>query len=207
MNQRRHEYELRAAELRDLANKLATKARIQLQALAVGWDRMAAPRQGDIGAAQIADLGKTLSAATSMGEALKIVLDAAIALHGARFGNVQLYRGTDLSIACQSGFKEPFLRTFARVSVDDDSACGRAMREGRSIVIEDVETEAEYAPLRAVAAEAGFRAVQSTPMVTSGGIFVGMISTHFSQPHVPSKHDMVLIGIYARLLADAVQRF
>jgi GAF domain-containing protein len=81
------------------------------------------------------------------------------------------------------------------------------MREGRSIVIEDVETEAEYAPLRAVAAEAGFRAVQSTPMVTSGGIFVGMISTHFSQPHVPSKHDMVLIGIYARLLADAVQRF
>ncbi len=201
------DYQRRAAELRRWADKMTPDARIEMQALAAGWDRMAARREDDFGGPQTVELKKALSACKSMDAALQTVLDAAIALHGTDFGNVQLYRGKELIIVCQRGFKEPFLRTFARVSVDDDCACGRAMREGRSIVIGDVETDPEFAPFRAVAAEAGFRAVQSTPLVTSGGIFVGMISTHFSQPHVPSKHEMVLTGIYASLLADAVQRF
>jgi hypothetical protein len=34
-----------------------------------------------------------------------------------------------------------------------------------------------------------------------------MISTHFAEPHVPSKDEVVLTGVYAALLADAVQRF
>lgn len=197
----------RTAPLGQWAGNLDADARIEMQALAAEWDRIAAPRQADLGDAGTAELAKALSACTSLDAALQTVLDAAIALHGADFGNIQLYRGKELIIACQRGFKEPFLRTFARVSVDDDCACGRAMREGRPIIIEDVETDPVFAPFRAVAAEAGFRAVQSTRLVTSGDIFVGMISTHFSQPHVPSKQEMVLIGIYARLLADAVQRF
>ncbi|HEX9461917.1 MAG TPA: GAF domain-containing protein [Alphaproteobacteria bacterium] len=150
---------------------------------------------------------RQLSACTSLDAALQLVLDATIALLSADYGNIQLYRGGQLLIMCHRGFKENFLNVFGRVSVDDDCACGRALREGRPVVIPDVELDPQFAPFRAVAAEAGYRAVQSTPLVTSGGHFVGMMSTHFARPHAPSKDEMVLTGSYARQLADAVQKF
>jgi GAF domain-containing protein len=141
--------------------------------------------------------------------ALEAILDTSIALHSADFGNIQMYdaqRG-DLEIVAQRGFRESFLAFFQRVSVEDGSACGRAMREGRPIVVEDVEADAEYAPYRAVAGDAGYRAVQSTPLVTSSGRFVGMLSTHFAYPRMLGKVELVLTTLYARHAADIVAKF
>jgi GAF domain-containing protein len=155
----------------------------------------------------ISELTERLSACATLSDALLVGLEATIDLLKADYRNVQLYQAGDLVIACQRGFREPFLKVFARVSVEKDCACGRAMREGRSVVIADVETDAEFGPFRAFAAEAGYRAVQSTPLLTNSGHFVGMISTHFAKPHAPMKEEMGAVVDYATQLADAVQRF
>jgi GAF domain-containing protein len=154
-----------------------------------------------------AELTRKIAGCTTLDALLGTVLDAAIALHRADYGNIQLYRGGELVIAKHRGFKENFLTRFRRVSVDDDSACGQALREGRPVVIADVMADKLYAPFRKIAADAGYRAVQSTPLITSTGTFVGMISTHFATAHAPSKQEMAETAIYATLLADAVQKF
>ena len=156
---------------------------------------------------QLAQLKRGLAACTSLDAVLAVALDTAISLHKADFGNIQLYGDGVLTIAAQRGFAAAFLETFRRVSVDDGSVCGRAMREGCSIIVHDVDLDAEFAPFRTVAAESGFRAVQSTPMVGGNGRFVGMISTHFRRPHTPSHDDMVLLDFYAEHVADAIASF
>lgn len=131
--------------------------------------------------------------------------EGAMSLCGADFGNVQLWspaRG-GLRIACQSGFDPDFLRYFSVVD-GDTSACGRAATEGAQTVIADVEEDEAFAPHRDIAAASGFRAVQSTPLTGAEGRFVGVISTHFRNPHRPSDLTLGLMDWYADLVAGAV---
>jgi GAF domain-containing protein len=125
---------------------------------------------------------------------LNTVLENALASYlrafGTRLGNIQILDMKDshaiLSIAAQRGFDIPFLEAFATVSAEDSSACGRALRLGRSVIVHDVDEDDDFAPYRAIAHEAGYRSVISTPIVTSWGHVVGVISTHFPKPHRPS---------------------
>lgn len=168
--------------------------------------RLGAPPSADR-ESRLTALTRTLAACRTMPEALATALDAAIDLLHADLGNIQLYRAGALTIAAQRGFPPAFLRRFQRVAADDDCACGRAMREGRPIVIADVETDPAFQPFRDAAAQAGYRAVQSTPLVTTSGLFIGMLSTHFAAPHVPGEEGMALLDRYAGIVADTIQRF
>jgi C4-dicarboxylate-specific signal transduction histidine kinase len=56
-----------------------------------------------------------------------------------------------------------------------------------------------------IAASAGFRAVQSTPLFDrSSGEPVGMLCTHFRNPHRPSDRELRLTDLYARQSADVI---
>jgi GAF domain-containing protein len=121
-------------------------------------------------------------------EAVQTVLDDVIAFRGAQFGNVQLPIGDNLVIAAQRGFGPEFLQTFRRVKKDDGSACGRALRLGESIVVADVEKDADFAPYRNVAKRAGFRSVQSTPFITQNRKLIGIVSVHFAAPGRPPRN-------------------
>jgi PAS domain S-box-containing protein len=137
------------------------------------------------------------------------ILRASIELLGADKGNVQLFdaRRGILTIEAHRGFEQPFLDFFQEVSTEDDSACGRALRSGRRIVIEDVEADEDYAPYRAMAAAAGYRAVQSTPLLGRNGSPVGMMSTHFARVHRPTAHELQLLDLYARQAIDFLERY
>jgi PAS domain S-box-containing protein len=138
---------------------------------------------------------------------LEEVLDATIALQEADFGNIQIYNPETqaLEILAQRGFQQDFLEYFKRVR-DTGTACGRAMELGERVIIEDVETDSEFAPHRHIAASAGFRAVQSTPLSNQRGDFLGILSTHFRQPHRPSPRDLRLTDLYARHAAEIIDR-
>ena len=73
-------------------------------------------------------------------------------------------------------------------------------------MIEDVQLDPEFAPHRAVAEEAGYRAVISTPMKAHDGNLVGLLSIHFRDPHSVSKQDRQLLEIFACHAADLVCR-
>jgi GAF domain-containing protein len=118
---------------------------------------------------------------------LNEILQASIELLGADKGNVQLLDRTHgrLVIVAQRGFEQPFLEFFKEVSAEDDSACGRALRSGERIVIEDVRADEGFELFRPVALQAGFCAVQSTPLMARDGKPLGMLSTHFREAHRP----------------------
>ncbi|HWL75634.1 MAG TPA: PAS domain S-box protein, partial [Burkholderiaceae bacterium] len=72
------------------------------------------------------------------------------------------------------------------------------------IVISDVNEDESYKPLRAFAAQAGYRAVHATPLFDRNDQLVGVLSTHFREPHTPSDRELRLTDMYARQFADVI---
>jgi GAF domain-containing protein len=140
-----------------------------------------------------------------LGPLLAGALAGAIELVDADFGNIQLPhpRTKALRIAGQRGFEREFLEHFSVVE-DQESACGRAAASHRQIVIADVLSDPLFSQHRPIAMTAGFRSVQSTPLVDRAGRFHGVLSTHFRQPHEPAEHSLQLTALYARLVANAL---
>jgi signal transduction histidine kinase len=148
-----------------------------------------------------------LLTSTELQPLLGEVLNAIMSLQNADFGNIQLYNRElhALEIVVQRGFRQDFLDHFAIVR-DDGAACGRAMNRRGRVIIEDVETDPDFAPHRQIAASAGFCAVQSTPLFSRRGEPLGMISTHFRQPHRPSERDLRLTDLYAVYAEEVIER-
>jgi PAS domain S-box-containing protein len=146
--------------------------------------------------------------ACSLQEGLDEMLGAAIELLGADLGNVQLFdpHRKVLKLTAHRGFDRPFLDVFREVYVEMDVSCGRALRAGKRVVIEDVEADEGMAPYRALLARAGCRAVQSTPVVARDGTPLGMLSTYFRNAHRPSDQDLQRLDLYVRQAADFIER-
>jgi GAF domain-containing protein len=138
--------------------------------------------------------------------AVHTILDDVIRLLGAEYGNVQLSTGDELVIAAQRGLSADFLKTFRRVKKDDGSACGRALRLGKTVIIRDVENDPEFAAFRPDAKNAGFRSVQSTPLFTRDGNVLGMVSTHFAYPHEPTSLEMQTLEKYSAVAAEHLNK-
>ena len=149
-----------------------------------------------------------LLATTELQSVLQGVLNESMALQNADFGNIQLvnHKTGALEIVAHKGFQEEFLTHFRSVRGPDDSACGRALQQGRRVIIEDVLTDEAFAPHRQVAASAGFRAVQCTPLFSRNGESLGMLSTHFRLPHRPSEHELRLTDLYVRQASELIER-
>jgi DNA-binding response OmpR family regulator len=134
--------------------------------------------------------------------ALEEVLDAAVALLEADMGNVQLFdpQTRKLQIVAHRGFREDFLEHFRGVGTDPSAVCARDAQQGQPAIVEDVQTDPGFAPHRAIAASAGFRAVQSTPITSRKGELLGVLSTHFRKPHRPSERALRMVDLYCKLL-------
>ena len=141
---------------------------------------------------------------------LQQIVQVAVALTGADKGNLQLRepRSGALKIAAHHGFDHPFLEFFATVREDEGASCGRALRDGGRIVVEDVTRSEIFAgqPSLNVLLAENVRAVQSTPLVSTSGSVLGMISTHFSHPHRPTEREFRLIDLLTRQAADYIER-
>jgi PAS domain S-box-containing protein len=143
---------------------------------------------------------------------LRMVLDkilaGAIELLDADMGHIQILdpnRGI-LEIAAHRGTPQELLDLICDVSTADSSACGRALQSGKRIVIEDVETDALYAPWLPIARATGYRALQSTPIMSSEGRPLGILCTHFRSTHQLNDEDLRLLDLYVRLAADIIER-
>jgi PAS domain S-box-containing protein len=140
--------------------------------------------------------------------AFRVLLKSSMEITGADKGNIQLLNKATgkLEIRAQSGFGEAFLEYFREVDARDGAACGKALSSRRRVIIEDVETDADFAPHRAIAAEAGFRSVQSTPIVGRSGELLGVLSTHHRQPYAVDERQARLLDLHVRQAADFIER-
>jgi GAF domain-containing protein len=129
---------------------------------------------------------------------LTALVDAALSLAHADFGNVQLLDPEGgLRIVAQRGFGAPFLDHFAVVR-DGRSVCGLAWVGGHTVTIADVagstilDSEATEVILGA-----GIRGVSSVPVRGPGGRPLGVLSVHYRQPHWPDRNEQRLLAMLA----------
>ncbi len=141
-------------------------------------------------------------------EELDYILAGAIELQHADYGNVQLLDSSSkqLHIVAHRGFGAPFLERFRIVSADDPTACGRALRTRAVSQIPDVMTDPAFAPYRDVAAKAGYRAVQSAPLISHRDTMLGVLSVHFREPHLFTERDAQIGLLLGQQAADLIER-
>jgi hypothetical protein len=151
-------------------------------------------------------LTKDLGTISRLDSLLPTVLEGALSLMKADFGNIQIVDPATgaLRIVTQAGFGPEFLEYFAVVGDGDGSVCGRAATQCAQTVVADVRSDPDFAPHRDIAASSGFRGVQSTPLVDYAGHLIGMVSTHFRRPYRPSDRELRIMEIYGDLAGEAV---
>jgi GAF domain-containing protein len=150
------------------------------------------------------DLISELFDCRQLDRALDLVLSGALQLQGTSLGNMQLFNPEQhaLEIVRQNGFKREFLDFFHHVSTEHSCACGRALQNRSAIVSNDVDQDPDFAPYLSVMRAAGVRAVQSTPLITSTGKLIGVVSTHFREPGIISAVTMKATEVFARQAAE-----
>jgi PAS domain S-box-containing protein len=148
-----------------------------------------------------------LFATRELHEALDDLLGATMALQDAQFGLVQIYNpGTGaLDIVAHRGFG-PEAMELMRAMHGEGLVCSRAFRAGARVMVQDVAQDVALAPYLAGALAAGFRAVQSTPLVSRSGVPLGVVTTHFREPHLSTEQQLRFTDLYARQAADMFER-
>jgi PAS domain S-box-containing protein len=138
------------------------------------------------------------------------LLDAAMTLVKADGGSIQRLdeEAGELELLAWHGFASESARAWQRVPTDSASCWGLALKEGRRLVVPDVErtslvvspeTLAEYRRSR-------MRALQSTPLTSRSGKPLGILSTSWRRPHEPTEREIRLLDIMARQAADLIDR-
>jgi PAS domain S-box-containing protein len=148
-----------------------------------------------------------LAAPDDLAALLEEMLDATMEFQRADMGNVRLLDDSTgiLKLVAQRGLGPEFIAHFAAPAASDGSACGRALAQGKRVVIEDVMTDPDYAPHRAIAALSGYRGVLCTPLFARGGHQpIGILSTFFREPSRPAAQDLRLADLFARHAADLI---
>lgn len=140
---------------------------------------------------------------------LQEILDSAIEIVGADFGNIQLLdlSTSDLVIVAQRGFPQFWLEYWNRVS-QGKGTCGSALQERKRIIVEDVENSPIFQGTEALKIQqlVGVRAIQSTPLFFQSGQAIGMFSTHYKKPGRPTEYSLRLLDLLAQLGADAIEQ-
>jgi signal transduction histidine kinase/DNA-binding NarL/FixJ family response regulator len=159
------------------------------------------------GMTRLHEVVSRLLAAPDVRSALGEILVATCSMMGSQMGTVQVYdpHAQTLTIAAQQGFSQDFLDQLGVVRGDSPSPCSAAMNGLSRVIVEDVNQNESFRPLRDIAAAAGFRSIQSTPLLSRTGALLGVLSTHCSHPHRPSERDLYMLDLYAREAADVLQ--
>ena len=139
-------------------------------------------------------------------ETLDNLLTMALLMHKTNMGTIQLLDKTTgtLKIVAQQGFNSSFLEHFKEVSITDNCASGRALHTREIVLIEDVTSDPLYTSHKKIALSAGYRSVQSTPLIASNGDIIGVLSTHFRTPRKFLEEELSSLREYGQHSADII---
>ena len=157
--------------------------------------------------ARLHGVSSRLSLKRDLHQALDEILAGAIELMGADMGAIRLWdsaRGS-LRIEAHRGFACEYLDLFRQIPVENTPPCKNVLRSGERMVIEDVEEDPRFAPFRPLARAAGYRALQSTRILSREGVPLGVLGTHFRSVHKPNDQDLRLLDFYVRQAADIIE--
>ncbi|MBF6600983.1 MAG: PAS domain S-box protein [Dehalococcoidia bacterium] len=138
------------------------------------------------------------------------ILAGAMALLRAECGSMQIFDAEreELRLIAWKGFHPDAAKFWQVVRAGPGTPCSAALETGARAIIRDVETcdfivgtedEEHFRASR-------IRAAQSTPLVSLSGRLVGMISTHWREPHEPAERELRMLDLLARQAADVIER-
>jgi PAS domain S-box-containing protein len=139
------------------------------------------------------------------------VLEAAISLMSADMGCMQKYNpelGELLLLTAKGEFHPGAAAFWERVNRASATTCGMALSLERRVIVPDIESSdfmAGTADLDALR-QSSVRAAQSTPLVSRSGRLLGMITTHWREPHQPTERALRSLDVLARQAADLIER-
>src|SRR5262245_1426729 len=140
------------------------------------------------------------------------ILDTAVALVHADFASIQMFcseRGEngELRLLGYRGFSAEAAKRWEWVRADSRTSCGEALRIHRRVVVPDVRNCGFMAGSTELETyiNTGILAVQTTPLVSRSGALLGMVSTHWREPHQLSPTEASVLDILARLAADLIE--
>jgi PAS domain S-box-containing protein len=142
-------------------------------------------------------------------EILSEVVNAAIDISGADFGNIQLLDPLTMTlrIVAYRGFPDWWICSWNEDSAGKGS-CGTPILHQERIIVEDIEQSPIFIGTQALEYQrrAGVRAVQSTPLYSRSGRLIGIFSTHYRTRHHFTERTLKLIDLLARQAADIIDR-
>jgi len=138
------------------------------------------------------------------------ILDAAMELMASDAASVQMLDAdhASLTLLASAHFHSDSAAFWQTVSAGAGSTCSRALRHNERVVVGDIDAcefmsgtqdQQEYR-------RSGIRAVQSTPLRSRSGRPLGMISTHWRTPHIPTDEEFRFFDVLARQAADLIER-
>jgi len=141
------------------------------------------------------------------------ILDTAVMIMQADFASIQMLypeRGTvgELLLLGYRGFNPEAAKFWKWVRPDSESSCGKALRTKQRVIVPDIQ-HCEFLAGSAdqeTYLQTGIHAVQTTPLVSRSGTLLGMISTHWRQPHEPRANELRSFDVLARQAADLIDR-
>ncbi|HJT22380.1 MAG TPA: GAF domain-containing protein [Nitrospira sp.] len=137
------------------------------------------------------------------------LIHAARSIMGSDMSSMQLLQGEGhLTLLAWEGFHPASAEFWKDVHCHSSSTCGAALACGSRVIVPDVEACDFMAGSQDLEEyrRSGIRAVQSTPLLSRTGTPLGMISTHWRQPHRPSERAFRLLDVLARQAADLIER-
>ena len=142
-----------------------------------------------------------------LNEVLDNLLQQAMVICGTKAGTLQLInkKNNTLEIVSSFGLSPEFIEHFKVVTCDDGSVCERALQKKETIFIEDLTTDKLFAKHLNLALQNNIIAVRSTPLISSLGNVIGMISVHFNTPRKLSKNSIEEIDSFCRKAADKIE--
>jgi PAS domain S-box-containing protein len=192
----------------ELHDEVSQRLALQIAALQLEREKQTAAELDAM--VRLQEVGmRCLQTGDDVKEPLGAVLDAAIFLTQADKGSIQLLDHSlgGLRLVAQQGFEKRFVDLFAVVTKQATS-CRAAMESRQRVVVEDMLESKFFAgtPELQVLLEAGVRAVQSTPFLSSSGKLLGMVSTYYATPHRPRERELRLMDLLSRQAADYLER-
>jgi PAS domain S-box-containing protein len=185
---------------RDRVEKALRESRRQLA------DELAAMRQ-------LQDVSTALIREDNVQSLYERILDAAMGIMRSNFASLQMLypdRGSagELHLLAHRGFTSESAEAWEWVGTDSNCICGEALRTGGRVIVQDFESCDFMAGTSGLEGyrNAGIRAAQSTLLYSRAGKVLGMISTHWCEPHQPSERDLRLFDVLARQAADLIER-
>ena len=138
------------------------------------------------------------------------ILDAAKAVMHSDMASLQMLDPVrnELQLLAHKDFDPASAVFWQWVRMTSGSTCAGALHKGTREIVRDIELcdyvknseDIDFYRL------SGIRGVQSTPLLSRSGHLLGMISTHWKEPHEPGERELQLLDVIARQAADLIER-